>query len=44
MLELSEQVKQLQDMEDLAKKEQERANKWNRYYKDLQLKHSKRIH
>ena len=28
-------------MEELAKKEQEWANKWNKYYKDLDLEHSR---
>ena len=39
MLELIK-VKQLQGMADLAKQEQERANRWNKSYKDLELEHS----
>ena len=31
-------------MEDLVKQEKERVDKWNTYYKDLEMEHSKDLH
>ena len=36
-----EHIKELQDMEKLAKQEKERANKWSTYFHNLKIEHSK---
>ena len=43
MLVMSEQIQELQNMEDLVKQEKEQVNKWNWYYKDLEIKHSRML-
>ena len=44
MLELIEQMKQLQDTKEVAKQEQQRADKWNKYYKILEMEYSRALH
>ena len=41
---MTEQIKELQDMKRMAKEEKENANKWQTYYKELELEQSQILH
>ena len=41
---MSEQITELQDIEQMAKEEKEKANKWHNYYKSLEQEYSEALH